>query len=457
MSRQEIVAIGSVGVWHVLSSILVRPIPVGLGRGLLSGIVKSAWCHINIHADNSVPTARARLAVGMPSTLTHLECSRPDCRQAVAHSNLGNVCPACDSPLLARYDLSVAKRTLTLESLSLREQSMWRYAEVLPGASAVSLGEGMTPLIHAKRLGQRMGLSQLYIKDEGLNPTGSFKARGLSAAITMASALGAETIALPTAGNAGGAAAAYAAKANLPCVIAMPVDTPAANILESRAFGADVRLIDGLISDCGKFIADNMVEQGWFEVSTLKEPYRIEGKKTMGYELWEGFAGSLPDVIVYPTGGGVGLIGMWKAFEEMEAMGWIGKERPRMIVAQAAGCAPIVKAFEGHRENADFWAGATTIASGLRVPKPLGDFLILRGVYDSHGEAVAGTDEEMMTACGDMAAMEGIFAAPEGGAGLVAVNKLLERGNIQSDESVVVFNTGSGYKYAEAWQAAIGR
>ena len=333
---------------------------------------------------------------------------------------------------------------------------MWRYEEVLPGASAVSLGEGMTPLIHAVRLGQRMGLGGLYIKDEGLNPTGSFKARGLSAAVTMAQALGAQTVALPTAGNAGGAAAAYAAKANLPCVIAMPADTPAANILESRAFGADVRLIDGLISDCGKFIADNKAEQGWFEVATLKEPYRIEGKKTMGYELWEGFAGRLPDVIVYPTGGGVGLIGMWKAFDEMETMGLIGKERPRMIVAQAVGCAPIVKAFEDHSDNAQFWEGATTIASGLRVPKALGDKLILKSVYDSHGEAVAATDEEMMTACRDMAALEGIFAAPEGGAGLVAVGKLVEQGKIQADESVVVFNTGSGYKYTEAWQAALG-
>ncbi len=375
----------------------------------------------------------------------------------MTHTALQNLCSVCNSPLLARYDLSVAKRTLTLESLRSRPQSMWRYREVLPGASAVSLGEGMTPLIHTERLGQSLGLGGLYIKDEGLNPTGSFKARGLSAAITMAGALGASTVALPTAGNAGGAAAAYAAKADLPCVIAMPADTPAANILESRAFGADVRLIDGLISDCGKFIADNKTEEGWFEVSTLKEPYRIEGKKTMGYELWEGFAGRLPDVIVYPTGGGVGLIGMWKAFEEMETMGWIGKERPRMIVAQAAGCAPIVKAFEDHSENAEFWENATTIASGLRVPKALGDFLILKSVYDSHGSAVAATDEEMMTSCRDMAALEGIFAAPEGGAGLVAVKKLFEGGKIQADESVVVFNTGSGYKYTEAWQAALGR
>jgi threonine synthase len=232
----------------------------------------------------------------------------------------------------------------------------------------------------------------------------------------------------------------------------MPSDTPAANIVESRAFGADVRLIDGLISDCGKFIAQHAAKEGWFEVSTLKEPYRIEGKKTMGYELWEEFGGRLPDVIVYPTGGGVGLIGMWKAFEELEAMGCIGRERPRMITAQAAGCAPIVKAFAEHGDVSEFWNGAATIASGLRVPKALGDFLILASLYASGGDAVAATDEEMMAACRAMAAREGIFAAPEGGAGLVAIEKLVKQKKIQRDETVVLFNTGSGYKYIEAWQ-----
>jgi threonine synthase len=313
----------------------------------------------------------------------------------------------------------------------------------------------MTPLIHAVRLGERIGLSNLYIKEEGLNPTATFKARGLSAAVTMANALGARTLALPTAGNAGGAAAAYAARAGMACVIAMPADTPAANIMESRAFGADVRLIDGLISDCGKYIADNKDQEGWFEVTTLKEPYRVEGKKTMGYELWEDFSGRLPDVIVYPTGGGVGLIGMWKAFEELEAMGRIGSERPRMIAAQAAGCAPIVRAFEQHGEKSEFWNNAATVASGLRVPKPLGDFLILDDLYASGGDAVAATDGEMLEACRVMAALEGIFAAPEGGAGLVAIRKLVELEKIKRDESVVLFNTGSGYKYVEAWQAIL--
>jgi threonine synthase len=313
----------------------------------------------------------------------------------------------------------------------------------------------MTPLIHALRIGERIGLARLLIKDEGLNPTASFKARGLSAAVTMAKALGATTVALPTAGNAGGAAAAYAAKAGLGCVIAMPSDTPKANIVESRAFGADVRLIDGLISDCGRFITASAAREGWFEVSTLKEPYRIEGKKTMGYELWEELGGKLPDVIVYPTGGGVGLIGMWKAFEELEAMGYIGRERPRMIAAQAAGCAPIVKAFGERRESSEFWNDAATVASGLRVPKPLGDFLILADVYASHGEAIAATDDEMLAACRQMAALEGIFAAPEGGAGLVAIEKLVRQKKIQRDETTVLFNTGSGYKYTEAWQSVL--
>jgi threonine synthase len=332
---------------------------------------------------------------------------------------------------------------------------MWRYEEVMPGAHPVTLGEGMTPLLHATRLGEKMRLEKLFIKDEGQNPTTSFKARGLSAAVTMAKALGIETIALPTAGNAGGAAAAYAAHAGLRCVIAMPADTPQAIVLECRAFGADVHLIDGLISDCGAFIAKNASANGWYEVSTLKEPYRIEGKKTMGYELWEEFDGALPDVIVYPTGGGVGLIGMWKAFEELEAMGLTGSARPRMIAAQAQGCAPIVRAFEQHASASVMWDDAATVAAGLRVPKPLGDFLILADVYASAGEAVAVSDAELMQACQTMARLEGILGAPEGGAGLASIEQLVARGKITADETVVLFNTGSGYKYLEAWQEAL--
>ena len=332
---------------------------------------------------------------------------------------------------------------------------MWRYKEVMPAAEPVTLGEGMTPLLHAHRLGQQLGLERLFIKDEGQNPTNSFKARGLSAAVSMARTLGIETIALPTAGNAGGAAAAYAARAGMRCVIAMPRDTPGAIVLECRAFGGEVHLIDGLISDCGAFIASNAAANGWFEVSTLKEPYRIEGKKTMGYELWEEFDGTLPDVIVYPTGGGVGLIGMWKAFDELEAMGLTGSKRPRMIAAQAEGCAPIVRAFDRHESASTMWENASTVAAGLRVPKPLGDFLILTDVYASHGEAVAVSDEQLMAACVEMARVEGILAAPEGGAGLAAIRQLIVRKKIERTESVVLFNTGSGYKYLEAWQSTL--
>jgi threonine synthase len=387
--------------------------------------------------------------------LTHLECSHPSCARSLPWSPAQGVCPDCGAPLLARYDLETAAKTLQLEALAGRVASMWRYAEVLPAAVPVTLGEGRSPLIRARRLGERLGLSSLYIKDEGQNPTGSFKARGLSAAVSMAKALGVETIALPTAGNAGGAAAAYAAQAGIGCVIAMPADTPIANVIESRAFGAEVRLVDGLISDCGKLVAAESAEHGWFEVSTLKEPYRIEGKKTMGYELWEEFAGALPDVIVYPTGGGVGLIGMWKAFDELERMGRIGAARPRMISAQAQGCAPIVAAFERRSTTSVYWENATTLASGLRVPKALGDFLILEALYASGGEAVAAADAQMMRACRELAELEGIFAAPEGGAAIVAVERLVESGKIRSDESVVIFNTGSGYKYVEAWQSAL--
>jgi threonine synthase len=396
-------------------------------------------------------------AVGAPvSTLAHLECSRPRCAARLEHRQVQNLCPVCQAPLLARYDLRAASRTLSLAALPTRTRSMWRFAEVLPNAIPVSLGEGLTPLVWARRVGAGIGLERLFIKDEGQNPTGSFKARGLSAAVSMARALGRDTIALPTAGNAGGAAAAYAAQAGLRCVIAMPADTPPANVIEARAFGAEVRLVDGLISDCGRLIAELAVKEGWYDVSTLKEPYRIEGKKTMGYELWEEFNGRLPDVVVYPTGGGVGLIGMWKAFEELETMGLIGSERPRMIAVQADGCAPIVRAFAARADASEFWYGAATVASGLRVPKALGDFLILADLYASGGDAVAVSDADLMQACRDLASLEGVFAAPEGGAGLAAVQALRAANVLDPGESVVVFNTGSGYKYLDAWQAALG-
>ena len=388
----------------------------------------------------------------LPTTITHLECSK--CGEKHSHGKLQNLC-ACGGPLLARYDLAKAARTLTREALKSRPANMWRYAEVLPARDAVSLGEGMTPVIHARRLGARLGLDALYVKDEGLNPTGSFKARGLSAAVTRAKELGATTLAIPTAGNAGGALAGYAAAAGIPCVIVMPADTPTANMMECDAFGADVRKLNGLISDCGRYVGEHKEKEGWFEVSTLKEPYRIEGKKTMAYELWEQFGGGLPDVIIYPTGGGVGLIGMCKAFEEMEAMGWIGRERPRMVVVQATGCAPIVEAYVRGEVSAPPWQNAATIASGLRVPKALGDFLVLAGVRATQGTAVMATDEEMLAAGKELASAEGIFAAPEGAATVVAARKLTEKRWIKPHERVVLFNTGCGYKYSEAWQKAL--
>lgn len=326
---------------------------------------------------------------------------------------------------------------------------------MLPDDPPVTLGEGMTALIPANRLGASMGLERLYVKDEGLNPTGSFKARGMTVAVTRAKQLGAKALAAPTAGNAGGALAAYAAAAGLPAVIVMPADTPAANVMECEAFGAEVVKLNGLISDCGKYVAERKEREGWYDVSTLKEPYRVEGKKTMGYELWEQLGGKLPDVIFYPTGGGVGLIGMCKAFDEMQEMGWIGAERPRMVAVQAAGCAPIVKAWEAHRDASEFFQNATTLASGLRVPGPLGDFLILRMLRQTHGTALTVTDDQMLKDGKELASLEGIFAAPEGAATVSAVRKLAASGWIKPRETVVLFNTGTGYKYTEAWQRAL--
>src|SRR5271154_3066126 len=361
----------------------------------------------------------------------------------------------CGKPLLVLYDLQRAAVTLTPANLATRPKSLWRYAEVLPDGPPVTLGEGMTALIPVARLGASMGLRHLWVKDEGLNPTGSFKARGMTAAVTVAKQLGAKALAAPTAGNAGGALAAYAAAAGIPAVIVMPSDTPSANVMECKAFGARVVLLDGLISDCGKYVAEHKDREGWYDVSTLKEPYRIEGKKTMGYELWEQLGGKLPDVILYPTGGGVGLIGMCKAFDEMQQMGWIGAERPRMVAVQAEGCAPIVKAWEAHRASSEFFENAATLASGLRVPGPLGDFLILRMLRQTNGTALTVTDSEMLEAGRELASQEGIYAAPEGAATVIAARKLAAKNWIQPEETVVLFNTGTGYKYAEAWRQAL--
>ena len=384
--------------------------------------------------------------------VTHLYCSA--CGKRYEPRKLYNLCE-CGKPLMVAYDLEAAARTLTPESLAGREPNLWRYREVLPvddRKNILSLGEGMTPLLKAERLGAKLGLSNLFIKDEGVNPTGSFKARGMAVAISMAKELGVEKLAVPSAGNAAGALAAYAAKAGLPAFIFMPLDTPRANIIECQQTGANVTLIDGLITDCGKIIAERKTAEGWFDVSTLKEPYRVEGKKTMGYELAEQFKWALPDVILYPTGGGTGLIGMWKAFDEMERMGWIGSRRPRMVTVQAEGCAPIVKAFAaGANSGADI-LDAHTVASGLRVPKAVGDFIMLDILRKSGGTAVSVTDDELIAAVGEIGSAEGIFAAPEGAACLPALKQLLERGEVDYNDRIVLFNTGTGVKYLEAFQ-----
>ncbi|HEY6802986.1 MAG TPA: threonine synthase [Pyrinomonadaceae bacterium] len=384
--------------------------------------------------------------------VTHLECALCGLRHE-AHRLL-NLCRECGKPLLVRYDLNQAKESLTKESLVGRRSDLWRYREVLPvedDANIVTFGEGWTPLLRAERLGQSIGMDQLYIKDEGQNPTQSFKARGMAAAVSMAKELGATKLAVPSAGNAAGALAAYAARAGLECFIFMPQDTPRANVVECEQTGAHVTLMDGLITDCGAEVGRRKEAEGWFDVSTLKEPYRVEGKKTLGYEVAEQLNWELPDVIIYPTGGGTGLIGMWKAFDEMEQMGWIGSKRPRMVTVQAAGCAPIVRAFEDGKRFADEFPNAATTASGLRVPKAIGDFLILDALRNSGGTAVAVTDDELIAATKEIGSNEGLFCAPEGAACLPALKKLLAAGQVKADERVVLFNTGSGIKYMESF------
>jgi threonine synthase len=384
--------------------------------------------------------------------VTHLECALCGLKHE-AHRLL-NLCRECGKPLLVRYGLARAKQSLTKESLVSRRSDMWRYREVLPvedDANIVTFGEGWTPLLRAQKLGRSVGLTELYIKDEGQNPTQSFKARGMAAAVSMAKELGASKLAVPSAGNAAGALAAYAARAELECFIFMPRDTPRANVVECQQTGANVTLMDGLITDCGAEVGRRKEAEGWFDVSTLKEPYRVEGKKTLGYELAEQLNWELPDVIIYPTGGGTGLIGMWKAFDEMEQMGWIGSKRPRMVTVQASGCAPIVRAFEEGKRFADEFPNAATTASGLRVPKAIGDFLILDALRDSGGTAVAVTDDELIKATREIGAAEGIFCAPEGAACLPALRKLIEADLVKSSDRVVLFNTGSGVKYMESF------
>jgi threonine synthase len=389
--------------------------------------------------------------------LTHLECSL--CSRKFEAGKVHNLCE-CGGPLLVRYDLEKLRRAWSRDQLPSGPNSMWRYAPVLPPArqtSIISLGEGMTPLVRTARLGQRIGAEQLWVKDEGLNPTGSFKARGLSCAVSMAVELGIRKLAIPSAGNAASAMAAYAAAAGIEAHIFMPRDVPQANFIECKAYGAHVTLVDGLISDCAKLVAAGAQREGWFDVTTLKEPYRIEGKKTMGYELAEQMNWQLPDAIFYPTGGGVGLIGMWKAFGEMEALGWIGAKRPKMFAVQVEGCQPVVRAFEQGAARSEFWANASTVAAGLRVPKPLGDFLVLNAVRESGGTAIAVSDAELLDAGLRLAAEEGLFVAPEGAACVPALEKLLARGFLKRDERIVIYNTGSGLKYLEAYATRFPR
>ncbi len=385
------------------------------------------------------------------SFFTHLECSVPCEATAFDPRTRHHLC-SCGAPLLARYDLDAA-RSWSRDTLKGREPNMWRYRELLPlfdREEPVTLGEGFTPLFHAKALGARLGLDRLYIKDESLNPTNSFKARGQSTAITRARGLGAKTISLPTAGNAGNAAAAYSAAAGLACEVFIPKDAKRPFIDECRLYGAHVTLVDGLITDAGRMAADKAEGLGWYDVSTLKEPYRIEGKKTMAYELAEQMEWRWPDWIIYPTGGGTGMVGMWKAFEELERIGWVKRaRRPRMVSVQAANCAPIVRAFEQGKERAETWENASTLADGLRVPRAIGDFLILRAVRESGGTALAVSDASMVKGMLDIGKHEGISAAPESGAGLAAIEMLVGTGSIKQSESVVLFNTGGALKYLD--------
>lgn len=387
------------------------------------------------------------------SAFIGLECSKTG--ERLAPGGLMSL-SACGAPLLARYDAEAAARTLRLGDVAGRPRSMWRYHEMLPApdaAAVVTLGEGMTPLLEAPRLGRSLGFSRLFVKDEGANPTGSFKARGLSAAITMARHLGAEKVAMPTAGNAGGAAAAYAARAGIEASVFMPEQAPAVHKAECALAGADLTIVRGYIHHCAEIAAERAPAEGWFELSTFKEPYRAEGKKTMAYELVEQFGGDLPDAILYPTGGGTGLVAMWRAFGELEALGWIGERRPRMICVQAEGCAPLVRAYERGEEAASPWENPDTAVSGLRAPKALADFLCLRAIRESGGTAIAVPDEMMFDAQRRAGAAEGMLICPEGGACVAALEALRERGDLGRDERIVAFNTASGLKYAEMVEA----
>jgi threonine synthase len=385
-----------------------------------------------------------------------LACSL--CNRPYSPGQLLNLCE-CGGPLLVHYDLKALGISNPQALVSSQVPSMWRYEKVLPADAkdAVTLGEGWTPLVRLKRLAGELGAHDLWLKDEGQNPTDSFKARGLSTAVTMAKKLGVTKLAIPSAGNAASALAAYAAVAGMEAHIFMPNDVPQANFIECKAYGAHVTLVDGFINDCGRIVAERKTAEGWFDVSTLKEPYRIEGKKTMGYELAEQFGWQLPDAILYPCGGGVGLIGMWKAFHELEELGITGAKRPKMIAVQAAGCQPLTRAFKAGAARSELWNDAYTVASGLRVPKPLGDFQILNAIRESEGTAISITDEELLDAGIALAEREGIFPAPEGGACVAAAAQLLKSAFLKPDDRIVIYNTGSGLKYLEAYSTRYPR
>ena len=384
----------------------------------------------------------------MTSYLDYLEC--PECGQTFDSTRLQTICPGCDSPLLARYRLAELRAAVDRITFSSRPSGLWRWAELLPlldPQHAIRLGAGDTPLLRADRLAARLGLTNLYIKDEGLNPTGSFKARGLAMAVARAMELGVRGFVIPTAGNAGGALAAYAARAGAEAHVFMPADAPDLNHLEVRAHGAILHLVEGLIDEAGRQAKALAKDQGFFDVSTFREPYRVEGKKTMGLELAEAFDWDLPDVVVYPTGGGTGLVGKWKAFAELAELGWIGSRRPRMVSVQSEGCAPVVRAFESSAKRAERWENAQTYAAGLRVPAVFADRLILRALRESGGTAVAVPEKAIRTAQQRMAADEGVLACPEGAATLAGLEALLEQGWIGPNDRVVLFNTGAGLKY----------
>jgi threonine synthase len=389
------------------------------------------------------------------SFLVGLECS--NCGRGHDCEVPQTTCATCGKVLFARYDLDGVRRALDRSALKEREPTLWRYHELLPvrdPANVATLGEGFTPLLPAPRLGEALGLDRLLLKEEGLNPTGSFKARGMAVAVSRARELGLTRLAAPSAGNAGAALAAYAARAGLEAWVFMPADTPRVPLIETRVAGAHAFVVDGLINDAGKVVR---ARSDWFDMSTLREPYRAEGKKTMGYELAEQLDWRLPDAIVYPTGGGTGLVGMWKAFDEMERLGWIGGRRPRMYAVQAAGCAPIVRAFERGVGTAEFWQGAQTIASGLRVPVAIGDYLMLDAIRRSGGIALAVSDDDIRRATDLAGAREGIWLSPEGAATVAAIERLRRDGRVRVDERIVLFNTGAGMVYPDLQSSELPR